>query len=173
MLKVTDLVPGDEVLIENIWGSLPFCQHPPFYFERKSNEYKRDVIIRNSKGCIDSFSIDYIKRLCPESLPLESQIALKENELAVLKEKLHKEDWIEKGEILIGVPVEREYLSKSSSSHFEDRSIKENDVNRVVVFRARGSVSLSKLKSFFYKSLRRATPAEIASFEAFEKELKK
>ena len=161
MLKATDLVPGEEVEINY---NCSFTKHPPFRFVRRSDGYDRIGFFVNSKGEEDVFSMYWVKRLPPKSLPLESQIALKEKELADLKEKLHKEDWIEEGEILIGVRNKR---------YYKDNFVISNDTNEITMFRAVDSFSLSELKSRFYKSLRRATPAEIASFEAFQQELKK
>lgn len=161
MLKVTDLVPGEEVEINY---NCSFTKHPPFRFVRGSDGYDRIGFFVNSKGKEDVFSLYWVKRLPPESLPLESQIALKEKELADLKEKLQKEDWIEEGEILIGVRNKR---------HLKDNIVISNEANEITMFRAVDPFSLSELKSLFYKSLRRATPTEIASFEVFEQELKK
>lgn len=160
MLKITDLVPGEEVEINY---NCTFTKHPPFRFVRRG-DYYYDGIFVNSKGEEDVFRVWYVERLTPESLPLEIQIAIKEKELAVLREKQHEEDWIEEGEILIGVRNDR---------HSEKNIVIPNDTNEITMFRAGDSVSLSELKSLFYKSLRRATPTEIASFEAFEQELKK
>lgn len=87
MLKVTDLVPGEEVEIDYF---CEFTKHPPFRFVRGSDGYDRIGFFVNSKGKEDVFSLYWVKRLPPESLSLESQIALKEKELAVLKENFKR-----------------------------------------------------------------------------------